>query len=152
MPNRRAKLHPWQVFHAANKTLSPGVIAKIFGKANVRTAYLYGQDPDFTEQRCKNPLEAIHLMLRQLDLVGRGDVAHCAIAYLQTALEDDYLPAVKDLQPTMADEILQDYSAVGRLQELINDGAGLDDVEQAGKAAVEEINRTVAKYRQELGQ
>lgn len=151
MPKCSAKLQPWQVFHAAIKTLSAGVLASIFGKANIRTVYLYGADPDFTEQRCKNPLEALHLMFRKMDEVGRGDVARCAIDYLLTAIDDLDPLAVSELKPTIDAEVLQDYAAVANLQKLIAEQADPAAVKLALYEAVEELQRTYAKYLQELG-
>lgn len=152
MPKCPAKLQPWQVFHAAIKTLSAGVIASIFGKANIRTVYLYGQNPAHTEQRCKNPLEAMHMMFAEMDARGRGDVAHCAIDYLRTALEDVAgLEAVKELKATICEEILEDYIAVGRMQAAIQNGEPIEVIEREYKEALAEIDRTFAKVWQERG-
>lgn len=152
MPKCPARLQPWQVFHAAIKTLSAGVLASIFGKANIRTVYLYGADPDFTEQRCKNPLEALHLMFRKMDEVGRGDVARCAIDYLSTAIDDlGQLEPVGELKKTIDAEVLQDYAAVANLRKLIDEQADPAAVKLALHEAMEELQRTYAKYLQELG-
>ena len=151
MPNGKKILQPWQVFHAANKHFTPGAIAKIFGKANIRTAYLYGQDPAYTEKRCKNPLEAMHMMFSRLDEIGRGDVARAGIAYLQTAIEPNEHEAVADLQPTLQEEILADYSAVAALQRGIEECEDVDLVDTLKQRAIDEIERTYAKYLQDCG-
>lgn len=146
MTKKGAKLQSWQIFHAANKHLTPGVIATIFGKSNVRSAYSYGQDPAVTQHRCKDPIEAVRMMLERLDEVGRGDVAKAAIAYMATAIEEEYLAPVEDLQPTLELEMLKDFGAVASLQNAIENEMPVDVVDNFRHEAVEEIDRTFAKY------
>jgi len=51
-----------------------------------------------------------------------------------------------DQLPTIHEEILADYSAVARLQQAIEAGADLETINNLKKEAVEEIERTVARY------
>lgn len=146
MPKKFNKLQSWQIFKIAIKHLTPGALAHIFGKANVRTVYLYAADPDFTEKRCKDPIEAIHMMFSLLDEIGRGDAARAGLAYLQTAIDDSHPQAVEELQSTVEKELLKDFSAVTELQRAIEIGEPVEVVAEATQQAVEEIQRTFAKY------
>jgi hypothetical protein len=132
MPKSRAKLQPWQIFHASYKALGMQVMMAIWGKSHNRIIYAYGQDPAVTEKRVRNPIEKLREMFAELALIGRGSVARAAIDYLQAALDDDCEPAeIAGLQSTIEAEILRDYSAVGKLQELIEAGADPAAVRQA---------------------
>lgn len=144
-------MQPWQVFHAARKYLGPDSVARIFNKEK-RSAYSWGQDPDYTEHRCKSPLELLHVLFARMDDVGVGYVARAAIRYLETAVEADVLfdsGQKLETMPTITEEVLADYSAVASLQLAIDEGRPLEDVKSRATAAVAEIHRTVAKYAED---
>ncbi len=66
-------------------------------------------DPKYTIERCRDPLQHLHIFFSELDTFGRGDVARLAIRYLQSALDGHDIDQVADLQPTVNAEILADY-------------------------------------------
>lgn len=143
-------LQTWQIWHGFKKHLGESLLMQVLGKKNARTIRLYSQDPRFTEDRCKDPLESLHIIFSEVDEIGRGDLARKAIAYLETALEDgraDISPAVQ-LLPTMDAEKLADYQKVAAFQKAIDDGDDIDIVETLMKEAKDEIERTYAKYLQ----
>lgn len=143
-------LQTWQIWHGFKKHLGESLLMQVLGKKNARTIRLYSQDPRFTEDRCKDPLESLHIIFSEADEIGRGDLARKAIAYLETALEDgraDISPAVQ-LLPTMDAEKLADYQKVAAFQKAIDDGDDIDIVETLMKEAKDEIERTYAKYLQ----
>lgn len=142
------KLQSWQIFHAARKHLGVERVICIFGKKNARSAYTWAQDPRFTEDRCRDPLEATHAMLSELDTVGRGDVARACLSYLATAVDGASfdLAAVASLKPTIDAEVLADYQALAAMQHAIEHGAELAEVGRLRHEAVDEINRTFAKF------
>ena len=148
MTKESPKLHTWQVFNVARRTLGPGTVANIFGRRNARSAYDWAQDPAYTVQRVKrDPLEALHLMLSMLVERGREDVARCAIEYLGTALEGQLCPpTIKELKATLDAEILADFRAVSDLQEAIEKGLEASQVKTLAIEAKAEIDRTLAKY------
>jgi len=146
MSNMFGNLQPWQVFHIARKHLGPGSIAKVFGKSNVRSAYDWAQDPLTTQKRCRSPLEALHHMFQLLDEIGLGYVARASIAYLQTAIEPDELHNIQEPLPTIEQEILADYSAVASLQRAVEACEEVDLVDTLKQEAIDEIERTYAKY------
>lgn len=143
-------LQTWQIWHGFKKHLGESLLMQVLGKKNARTIRLYSQDPRFTEDRCKDPLESLHIIFSEADEIGRGDLARKAIAYLETALEDgrtDISPAAQ-LLPTMDAEKLADYQKVAAFQKAIDDGDDIDLVETLMKEAKDEIERTYAKYLQ----
>jgi len=139
------KLATWQLWHAMKCHLGEGFLMKILGRRNGRTIRLYCQDPNFTEDRCKDPLQTLHLLFCELVVIGRGDVAKKAIAFLQTAIRPETeICAVEQLKDSMSAEILADFSAVEALRRAIDDGANLVDIKKRKDLAVEEIERTYA--------
>ena len=143
------KFQSWQFWAAAKKTLGESRLLLILGRRNGRTIRMYSADPRYTQERCRDPLEHLHIILSELDTFGRGDIARLAIAYLSTALDDNSIPSAADLQPTMELEVLMDYQAVSDLQRAIADGAAPYQVDALAKEAKREIDRTLAKYLQE---
>lgn len=139
-------MQPWQVFHSARKYIGAENVARIFNKEK-RSAYNWGQDPAYTEHRCKNPLELLHALFVKMDDVGIGYVARAAIRYLESAVDDDTeLEDIRCTLPTISEEILADYGAVAALQQAIDAGEPLEVVKLRAAAAINEIERTIAKY------
>lgn len=141
-------LETWQIWNGFKKHLGEPLLMQVLGKKNARTIRLYSQDPRLTEDRCKDPLEALHIIFSEADEIGRGDLARKAIAFLETALEEnsfDVSPA-NSLLPTMDAEKLADYQKLAAFQKAIDDGADADLVETLMNEAKDEIERTYAKF------
>jgi len=145
------KFQSWQFWAAAKKTLGESRLMLILGRRNGRTIRMYSADPKYTQERCKDPLEHLHIILSEMELFGRGDVARLAIRYLETALDDAYTPEAADLQPNINLEILADYQALAALQLAIQNNAAPDDVADLAQEAKEEIDRTLARYISDNG-
>ena len=146
MSDEVARMQPWQVFQAARKYLGTNIVARIFNR-EVRSAHNWAQDPAHTECRCKSPLELLHTLFERMDAAGVGYAARAGIEYLSTALDPAVqVSGIKEPLPTIQEEILADYSAVGRLQAAIESRADIDTINQRKREAIEEIERTVAKY------
>lgn len=145
MSSDEQRLQPWQVFHAANHYLRAEAVARIFNR-EVRSAYNWGQDPAYTEHRCRNPLELLHTLFGKMADIGLGYVARAAIRYLESAITHDAAaPAVVEPKATITEEVLADFVAVGELQRVINSGAPMHTVRTVAEAAIAEIERTVAR-------
>jgi hypothetical protein len=149
MTEQQPKMQPWQVFHGARKAMGAAVVARIFNRS-IRSAHDWAQDPTCTEVRCKSPLELLHTLFERMDAIGYGYAARAAIWYLETALDHDVdvavVPPVKD---TLEQEILADYAAVAALQRAIDAGEPVDVVHEFKHVAMDEIDRTFAKYCKE---
>ncbi len=139
-------MKPWQLFNAARKVIGANTVAHIFNRS-VRAAHDWAQDPICTEVRCKSPLELLHTLFERMDQVGLGYAARAGIVYLSTALEyAGDQNEIKDTLPTIQEELLADYAAIGDLQRAISSHADMDEINRIKRAAIEEIERTVAKY------
>lgn len=146
MSYEQSKMQPWQVFHAARKVLGANIVARIFNR-ELRSAHNWAQDPAHTDCRCKSPLELLHTLFERLDAAGSGYVARAGIDYLATAIDPAVqVEGIRDPLPTINEEILADYSVVARLQQAIEAGEAMEIVNNLKKEAIEEIERTVARY------
>ncbi len=143
----------WQFWHAAKFYLGESFITKVWGKRNARTIRLYCQDPRFTEDRCRDPLQRLHTIFEELAAIGRQDIAEAAIKYLSSAIQDDdsHLISPPELKSTINAEVLADYQAVAALQAAIQAGADISEVKTLTEDAVAEIRRTACKYFLEYG-
>lgn len=146
-------LETWQIWNALRITLGESFLMQVMGKKNARTIRLYSQDPRLTDDRCKDPLEALRIILAEADLLGRGDIARRAVLYLAEAIGDfdpnfaDNIVQQKTLT-TMAEEELADYQRLSSFQRAIDEGADADLVETLMNEAIDEIKRTYAKFLQ----
>lgn len=150
MTKKTERMQSWQVFRAARKQLGPELLGKIFHRG-VRSAYDWGQDPACTEVRCRNPLDLMHALFERLDEQGRGYVARAAIAYLESALDDEAEAVdVPEPHPSLDVELLRDFAAVSRLQAAVETGEDVHLVRAIAAEAKDEIERTVARYMQDV--
>jgi len=146
------KLQSWQIFAAARRHLGPSVVSAIFGKRRARMAYLWAQDPAVTDSHHgRDPLESIKMMFERMAEVGRGDVVRSALGYLAGALDDSTeIDPVVDCLPTMDAELLADFGAVALLREGIEEDFEPEEVERLAQAAIDEVGRSLAKYKAEI--
>lgn len=143
------KLETWQIWNALKKNLGENFLMQVLGKRNARTIRMYSNDPRTSEERCKDPLEMLHIIFSEADEIGRGDLARKAIAYLHTAIEDEFeLKAPKPLLSTMDAEKLADFQSVASFQAAIEKNFNVDLIETLLNEAKDELDRTYAKYLQ----
>lgn len=142
----------WQIFHFTRKHLGRSVLYAIFGKKNARTVDYWCEDPRYTDKpdSASDPILWVKNLLDTLDDHGYTHVVRAAISFFKTgtSLEDEYAPVVDDLLPTMDAEKLADFHAVARFQEAIDRGADCQEVDALKQAAIEEVERTFAKYQE----
>lgn len=150
MPKQNPPMKSWQIFHYARKHLGSGVLYAIFGKKNARTVDYWCQDPRTTgkEEDASDAICGVKLLLDKLDDLGHTSVVRAAVAFFKsgTSLEEDYHPSVSDLLPSIAEEKLADFHKVAEFQAAIDRGEGRIEVGVKKQAAIEEIERTWAKY------
>lgn len=143
-------MQSWQVFHYVRKHLGRSILYGIFGKRHARTVDLWCQDPRFTdkEARSYDPLQGIRDLFSLLDDRGHVPIVRSALQYLasETSLDYDYHGDHAHPLPTITEEILADYRAVAALQAAIEAGQTPEVINQLKIAAINEIERTVARY------
>ena len=140
------ELQTWQIWHAMRKTLGDKFIMGVLGRRNARTIRMYAQDPRCTVDRCKDPIEALAILFDELDTCGRGDIARLATDHLCHA-HTGKLCEPKPLKATLDQEVIADFEAVADLNAAIHADADLDYVRSLTEDAVQEIERTFAKYQ-----
>ncbi len=144
------KMQSWQVFHYARKHLGRSALYAIFGNKNARSVDYWCEDPRFTTkgEAAHDPIRGVKLLLEQLDDEGHCAVVRACIDFLRkgTSAGCGFDPEVVDILPTITEEVLADYRAVAALQSAIESGASFDVVGDLKYQAIEEIERTVARY------
>lgn len=151
MSKESVKMQPWQVFDVAIRYLGADRIARVFNREK-RSPYNWAADPLCTMHRCASPLELMHKLFCLMADAGLGYVVRAAIRYLQTAVNDvEGGGSIIEPLPTIEEEILADYSAVGELQRAIEAQADIEDIRLLEAAARAEIERTVARYVKDAG-
>ncbi|MGV0961824.1 MAG: hypothetical protein ACOYB1_18520 [Limnohabitans sp.] len=150
MPKEANKMQSWQVFHYARKHLSSSKLYVIFGKKNARAVDYWCEDPDYTARlpEAYDPIRGVKRLLESLDDHGHCAVVKSTLAYLASGTSSccDTDPQIEQLKPTMAEEMLADYSAVASLQKAFEEGHNAASIKQLKAAAIAEIERTVAHY------
>lgn len=153
MAERRREMQSWQIFHFARKHLGASVLYAVFGKKNARAIDYWSQDPDFTDkpEGAYDPIRGLKNLLDRLDDMSHCGVVRATIAYLLsgTSMACGEAVLIEPL-PTIEQEQLADYRALGALQIGIEDGLCLQQIENLKEAAIAEIERTVAKYREDF--
>ena len=153
MPKSSAPMQSWQVFHYARKHLNRSVLYAIFGKKNARTVDYWCENPKFTNktEQAYDPIQGVKDLLEQLDDQGHCPVVRAAIAYLVsgTSLDLGIDPEIIEPMQTIQDEILADYRAVASMQAAIEAGHHPDEISALKRAAIAEVERTFAKYRED---
>ena len=154
MPKKSGEMQSWQFFHYVRKHLGRSVLYAIFSKRHARTVDLWCQDPRFTDKEALSydPLQGLRDLFSILDDHGHVPIVRSALQCLAsgTSVDCDYRGDHADPLPPMAEEILADYRAVGDLQRGIEAGMAAHAVNQLLAAAINELQRTVAKYLQDL--
>lgn len=153
MAKEKAKMRSWQVFHFARKHLGRSALYAIFGKKNGRTVDYWCEDPKYTgkEERAFDPIQGVKDLLEALDDHGHTGVVRACLDYLRagTSLEEESSPVVTELLPTLAEEKLADFTCLAEFQAAIARCGSYPEVAALKKAALEEIERTFAKYIEE---
>ena len=153
MPKSATKLQSWQIFHYARKHLNRSTLYSIFGKKNARTVDYWCENPKFTgkSEEAYDPIQGVKDLLETLDDQGHCDVVRSAVAFMVsgTSIESEDGTAIKDILPTLTEEILADFRAVAAMQASIEAGQHPDEVAAWKRSAIAELERTVAKYRED---
>lgn len=150
MPKDKQVMQSWQIMHYARKYLGRSALYVIFGRKNARAVDYWCEDPRFTakDEGAFDPIRGVKDLLGMLDDQGHCAAVRACIDYLckDTSVECGVEPIVKDVLPTITEEILADYKAVAGLQAAIEAGESIEVVNDLKYTAIDELHRTVAKY------
>lgn len=152
MPNKVSKMQSWQIFHFARKHLGRSCLYGIFGRTNARAVDYWCEDPRYTtkSEEAYDPIRGTKALLESLDDQGHCGIVRSCISFLisETTIADKSQPEIVSPKNTITEEILADFSAVSDLQRAIEASTDVGTIEQYKRAAIAEIERTVAKYRE----
>lgn len=144
-------MQSWQVFHFARKYLGRSALYVIFGKKNGRAVEYWCEDPKTTDKPsgAYDPIQGVKNLLTALDDQGHCGVVRSCLEYLAagTSAGCGQRPEIIEPLPTVNEEILADYSAVGEMHRAIAGDATPHTVLALKNEAIAEIERTYAKYR-----
>ena len=150
MPKTLSKMKSWQVLRYARKHLGRSLLYSIFGRKNARAVDYWCQNPTYTAkpEGATDPIQNVRDLIEALDDQGHCAVVRACIAYLcqGTSADCGVDPSVLETRATIAEEILADYQAVALMQAAIDARASEESVYSLKLAAVDEIERTFAKY------
>jgi len=140
--------HEWWM--EVTKAVGISECADIFS-VDARTIYRWRAD-GMSAERSTSGMEKFRRLLSILIMYDRCDLAASGVEYFNSLLTGSQeCRGIIPLAKTMHEEINRDFIAVGRLADAIANNEPPAVVESWAKAANEEINRSVAKYKQVQG-
>lgn len=151
MTQSQRKMTPRSFYEVAVNGLGCSRVADIL-KIKVRTLQRWVADPLTTcaESRSASQLERHHRLFLAMDEVGLGYACRGVIRYQKSAVDDGCCPdRIARPLPTMLEEQLADHKTLAELQTAIDNNRPLSEVRRLEVCAIEEIQRTVARYIQD---
>ena len=155
MSNKSAQLTTNQPPFSANewwmevtKAIGVSECADIFS-VDQRTVYRWRAD-GLSAERSTSVMEKFRHLLSMLIMFDRCDLAAAAVEYFNSLLLDAAAGiGVVPLAKTIHEEVSRDFISVGTLAAAIAEQQPVAVVKIRAVAAIEEINRSVAKYRRD---
>jgi len=118
----------WQVFNAAREVLGLEYLYHLWGYRNARQIQAWCSDPRECDSAMPNPIDKLQLMLEELIILGRRDIALAALRCLARPLGFE----VRDPKKALSDkkditleylDLSQAHGEVGKaLKEALEDG------------------------------
>lgn len=136
-------MRSWEVYAAARKRLKSKLF-RIYGNRSSRMIDYWAQDPNFSAEPKRNPIDRLEALLEALDESGARDTAISALRILANALNlkiVDRAEVVPD-KDTLHEEILDDMQCLLAYQEALLG----DDLEAVDRAKAE-LDREMAENR-----
>ncbi len=133
----------WQVYDAARKVLKTKIY-EIYGNRNARMIDYWAQDPDFSADHKRNPIDRLEMLLSYLTETGRRDVALSVLRILAGKIDcviEERKEAIPD-RDTLLGEIVDDMPCLVTYQEALEG----DDLEEVDRAEAE-LQRELAENR-----
>ncbi len=136
-------METWQVYATAVKVLSASFLQKLYTRSySLIKSWAAGP---WCEKRNRNPLDRIILMLRELDIHGRGDVARAACDIMCEPLGGRfaYFPDAETDKGSIDGEAADATIALGDLVQTCRSALADGEVNGQEKAEIIESLRTV---------
>lgn len=140
----------WQIYDEARKILKKKIY-KIYGNRNSRMIDYWAQDPDFSADPKRNPIDRLEGLVRSLVENGAHEVAISVVRILAAAVNCDVVTraAVVPDKETLLEEILDDLPFVLRYHEALQ-GADLEEVDKARHKLIVELDENRVRFIEQL--
>jgi hypothetical protein len=133
----------WQIYDLARKALKSEMY-EIYGNRSSRMIDYWAQDPAFSADPKRNPIDRLGLLVTRLDAAGYRDVALSALRLLAGGLDcavEEREEVVPD-RPTLLGEIIDDMPCLVAYQRALEG----DDLEEVDRCEAE-LQRELAENR-----
>jgi hypothetical protein len=136
----------WQIYDRARKSLR-NEMYEIYGNRSSRMIDYWAQDPDFSAETKRNPIDRLEELLRRLCEADERDAAKAALRILAHAT-NCYIRDRSDIHPdkeTLAEEIIDDLPRLVDYHQALL-GTDLEEVDRARAALERELTETRMKF------
>jgi hypothetical protein len=133
----------WQIYNTA-RTLMKSQLLAVYGNRNSRIIDYWAQDPAFSADHKRNPIDRMEALLGKLCECGRREVAISAVRILANQTNctvQDREEVIPD-KDSLLEEILDDMPYLINYQKALQG----DDLEEVDRAK-EELDREMAENR-----
>lgn len=140
----------WQIYDEARKILKKKIY-KIYGNRSSRMIDYWAQDPSFSADPKRNPIDRLDGLIRSLVENGAQEVAISVVRILAAAVNCDVVPrvAVVPDKETLLEEILDDLPFVLKYHEALQ-GADLEAVDKARHKLIVELDENRVRFIEQL--
>jgi len=137
-------IESWQIYNVALKKLPAGTLHKIY-RRSCRLVNYWAADPRYVEEKKRNPIDRIRLMLAELDTAGYGDYARAAIDHMAEPLGGEFSTkkAAKSDKGCVDGETADCMVALGKLADEIRYALEDDFLDSAERIRIKEYARVV---------
>ena len=143
MTEERIVVKSWQIYDRARKLLKREMY-RIYGNRSARLIDYWAQDPDFSAEAKRNPIDRLQALLEAFVEAGRTDLALNAVRLLAGCIDcavEPREPVVPDRE-TLLGEIVDDMPCLVAYQVALEG----DDLEEVDRCEAE-LKRELAENR-----
>ncbi|MCP4599164.1 MAG: hypothetical protein GY847_01275 [Proteobacteria bacterium] len=140
----------WQIYDTARKVLKTKIF-EIYGNRNSRMIHYWAQDPDYSSDYKRNPIDRLELLINYLVEAGKRDVALSVLRILAGRV-DCTIEERKEVIPdkeTLLGEIVDDMPCLVAYQKAL-EGDDLEEVDRAEAELQRELAENRVKYIETL--
>jgi len=136
----------WQIYERARRVLKHEMY-EIYGNRSSRMIDYWAQDPDFSAETKRNPLDRLEELLRRLCESGEREAAMAALRILAHAT-NCYIRERSEVTPdkeTLAEEIVDDLPCLVDFHRALQ-GTDLEEVDRTRAELERELNENRVKF------
>jgi hypothetical protein len=136
----------WEIYQRARKVLR-NEMYEVYGNRSSRMIDYWAQDPDFSAETKRNPIDRLEELLRRLCEAGERDAAKSALRILAHAA-NCYVRDRSEITPdkeTLAEEIIDDLPRLVDYHQALQ-GSDLEEVDRARAALERELTENRVKF------